>query len=152
MMTQHETKSQVLFRGGFARNDVNRYGDILTDANADNGGGFANPTGAGLTTSAITGNDENGNQDGWYFGAAIEHQLTPDLFGFWDDTSLWGEIMFEYKEFDQEDLRRAPLGTAANDSAEGVFAIGNTPLSVVCNGVGVNGTLTANGARSLRKL
>ena len=42
--------------------------------------------------------------------------MTPDLFGLWDDTSLWAEIMFEYKEFDQVDLNRAPLSTAANDS------------------------------------
>ena len=143
MMAPKESKSQIFFRGGFARNDENREGEILIDSNADNSGAAANPTGAGLTTSAITGNSPNGDEDGWYFGAGIEHQLTPDLFGLWDDIGVWGEIMFEYKEFAAEDLRRAPLATAANDSATGALGASTGATAVVCSGVagGGNGAL-----------
>ena len=136
----HKAKAMVFFRGGFARNNKNRYGDILTDSNADNGGGAADSLafdalGAIVTTSDLTGNDENGNRDGWYFGAGIEHVLTDDLWGLWGNTEALGEIMFEYKEFDRESLRRAPLPTAAGDSAEAAAGFGSVPSAVCGPGV-----------------
>ena len=113
----YEKKNMVFFRGGFARNDTDRTGDILTDANTDGSGSSALPANfGGLNTRDFTGNPSNGNNNGWYFGAGIEHSITEDLFGLWDDTEMFGEILFEYKEFDSHTLNRAPLPTAANDS------------------------------------
>ena len=106
----YEKKNMVFFRGGFARNDTDRTGDILTDANTDASGSTI------LNTQDFTGNPRNGDNRGWYFGAGIEHSITEDLFGLWDDTEMFGEILFEYKEFDSHTLNRAPLPTAANDS------------------------------------
>jgi len=120
-----QKKNRVSFRGGFARMDHSREGDILTDANWDNSGGVnATNVGGGLgPTSGLTGNHPNGDEDGWYFGAALDHHINSDLFGISDVIGLpaevLAEIMFEYKEFDREDQRRAPLATAANDSAGG---------------------------------
>jgi len=52
--------------------------------------------------------------------------------------------MFEYKEFDQADIRRSPLATAANDSAAGAVGGGNGvgPGAPVCGGsAAANGIL-----------
>lgn len=137
-----EKTDMVFFRGGYARNDTDRFGDILTDANADNSGGAAvNIAGLGVNTSDLTGNPKNGGQDGWYFGVGLDHHLSENLFGLMNNTDVLAEIMFEYKEFDSEDLRRAPLATAANDSASGGAGVGSIG-GVVCNG----GPVTPNGA------
>ena len=127
----------IFFRGGYARNDGSREGSILTDANARNEGTGGNVGGLGVTTSQLTGNSPNGNQDAWYFGAGFEFNLTNDLFGLIDNTSLLGEVTLNYKEFDDEDLNRAPLGTAANDSATGAAGVGSVPAAV-CGGAGGN--------------
>lgn len=105
-------QSYVAFRGGYARNDHDRTGNILTDANTDESGS------SGIPTRAYTGNKSNGNQDAWYFGAELNHHLNDDLFGLMDDTDVLAEIMFEYKEFDSTHLNRAPLATSANSSAD----------------------------------
>jgi hypothetical protein len=142
-----EKKSHmVFFRGGYARNDHGRQGSILTDANATNEGAGTNIAGLGINTSDLTGNNPNGNQDAWYFGAGFDFNLTDDLFGLMDNTSLLGEVTIGYKQFDSEDLRRAPLGTAANDSATG--AVGGGGLgSVVCANAGSSdGLLISGGA------
>ena len=132
-----QKKNRVSFRGGFARADHSRYGDILTDANSDNGGGAAtNIAGiAGADTTWFTGNEKNGKRDGWYFGAALDHHINSDLFGISDligvPAEVLAEIMFEYKEFDRTNLRRAPLATAANDSVNGVAVDGGTGTGAV---------------------
>ncbi len=142
-------KNLVSFRGGFARADHNRYGDILTDANSDNGGGGQTVLGAlGLSTTAFTGNDENGKRDGWYFGASLDHHINSDLFGISDligvPAEVFAEIMFEYKEYDRTNLRRAPLATAANDSVNGV-AMNNGATGAAVAGF-VGGTVSAEDA------
>ncbi|HIG65548.1 MAG TPA: hypothetical protein EYQ43_08360, partial [Methyloprofundus sp.] len=73
--------NMVSFRGGFARNNEPRYGEILTDT-----GGF--------------GGQVNGEQEGWYVGAALDLVLSDDFFTLDDSIEVLGEIMFEYKEFD----------------------------------------------------
>ena len=146
-----DKESMVFFRGGFARNDTDRTGDILTDANADGSGAGTNILGLGVNTSDFTGNSGNGNQDGWYFGAGFDHHINDDLFGLMDNTDVLAEVMFEYKEFDQTDLRRAPLGTAANDSVNAALGVAGAP---VCGGIGdipalglsANAGTTQNGA------
>ena len=113
-------KNLVSFRGGFARMDQPRNGDILTDA-------------AFYTAGGTTLNNANGDRDGWYFGAALDHHINSDLFGISDligvPAEVLAEIMFEYKEFDSENLRRAPLGTAAADSLAGTGDVCSTASS-----------------------
>jgi hypothetical protein len=134
-----QKKNRVTFRGGFARNDNSRIGDILTDANWDGSGGGINIGGLGVNTADLTGNNPNGDRDGWYFGAALDHHINSDLFGISDligvPAEVLAEIMFEYKEFDQQDLNRAPLATAANDSAAGAGAalVALTNGNAVCS-------------------
>lgn len=139
--------NMVFFRGGYGRNDSSREGSILTDANATNEPAGDNILGAGLKTTDFTGNEPNGDEDGWYFGAGFDLNLSDDLFGLMDNTNLLGEITFGYKQFDDKDLRRAPLGTAANDSATGALGGGGAG-SVVCAGLsgGSDGGLISNGA------
>ena len=123
-----QKKNRVSFRGGFARNDNSRIGDILTDANWDGSGGGINIGGLGVNTADLTGNNPNGDRDGWYFGAALDHHINSDLFGISDligvPMEVLAEIMFEYKEFDRANLNRAPLPTAANDSVNAIIQNG----------------------------
>lgn len=135
----------IFFRGGYARNDHGRKSNILTDANAQNkGSGAKNILNSGLNTSNFTRNKPNGDREAWYFGAGFEFNLTNDLFGLWDGTSLNGEVTLNYKEFDSENLRRAPLPTAANDSASGALGV-HSGGAVVCSGLGLKGGLTSKG-------
>ena len=114
-----------------------RYGEILTDANSDTAG-----------TQALTGNEANGKRDGWYFGASLDHHINSDLFGISDligvPAEVFAEIMFEYKEFDRTNLRRAPLATAANDSVNGV-AMNNGATGAAVAGF-LAGTVSAGDA------
>lgn len=141
--------NMVFFRGGYGRNDHGRQGSILTDANATNEPAGSDILGIpGLNTSTFTGNKPNGNQDAWYFGAGFDLNLSDNLFGMMDNTNLLGEITIGYKQFDSTNLRRAPLGTAANDSATGAVGAGGAE-SVVCAGLtesGSDGVLINNGA------
>ncbi|WP_428356930.1 porin family protein [Methyloprofundus sp.] len=99
--------NMVSFRGGYARNNNPRQGDILTD------------------TAGIAG-QVNGEQDGWYVGAGLDLVLSDDLFGFEDSIEVLGEIMFEYKEFDQAFLAVGPLPTLLNNVAPGAVPAGTT--------------------------
>lgn len=90
--------NMVFFRGGYARNDTSRYGNILTDAAG----------GLGIVPQA------NGSQDGWYFGAGFDFSLSDDAFGLHDGTEILAELMFEYKEFDRQVQALNPLGTVVN--------------------------------------
>ena len=131
-----QKKNRVSFRGGFAHMDKTREGNILTDANWDGSGGGINIGGLGVNTADLTGNVANGDQDGWYFGASLDHHINSDLFGISDligvPAEVLAEIMFEYKEFDRADLNRAPLPTAANDSVNAVLGT-DTLNAVVCS-------------------
>ncbi len=133
--------NMVFFRGGYARNEDSREGSILTDANATNTDNPLNA--AGVKTSQLTGNSPNGDEEAWYFGAGFDLNLSNDLFGLMDNTNVLGEITFGYKEFDSHDLRRAPLPTAANDSAQAAVLGGVGAGAAVCNG---NNLVVANGS------
>jgi hypothetical protein len=146
-----QKKNRVSFRGGFAKADHSRYGDILTDANSDGSGAGINIGGLGVDTIDLTGNSQNGKRDGWYFGAALDHHINSDLFGISDligvPAEVLAEIMFEYKEFDSTFLNRSPLATAANDSVNAVMG-DNELEDVVCSSdaLGGSGSLTQTGA------
>lgn len=119
--------NMVSFRGGYARNNNDRNGDILTDL-----AGFAGQV--------------NGEKDGWYVGAGLDLVLSKDFFGFEDSIEVLGEIMFEYKEFDNVNLDVAPLPTLAGTALTGVTDPGGfTTLSPGSNSVQVGQfTLTAS--------
>lgn len=136
----------VFFRGGYARNDQDRKGSILTDANALNEGTGGNVGGLGVTTSQLTGNFQNGDREAWYFGAGLDFNISNDLFGLWDSTALLGEITVNYKEFQTKDQNRAPLGTAANDSATGATGTGSVPAGVCGGANGTTAGLVSSGA------
>ncbi len=71
--------SMIFFRGGYARNNVDRNDEILPSGNT------------------VLGN--NDSKDGWYVGAGLDMNLSDNMFGLDDNTQLLGEIMFEYKNF-----------------------------------------------------
>jgi len=87
--------NMIYFRGGYARNNNDRFGDILTD-------------------SAGHASVSNGEKDGWYAGAGFDLLLSNDFFGFEDSIEVLGEIMFEYKEFDRKNLDIRALPALAN--------------------------------------
>lgn len=95
--------AMMFFRGGYSRNDTNRRNDLLVSA------------------QGLLGN--NGSREGFYVGAGIEHQLTEDLFGLWDGANLWGEIIFDYKQFGRTNL------------APGTGQVFGTTLATVANNV-----------------
>ncbi len=107
-------KNMVFFRGGYARNNVNRYGDILTDTIG----------GAGVVTQ------QNGKKDGWYIGAGFDFSLSDDLFGLHDETELLAELMFEYKEFERTSLAVAALPTVALSTVNGTLTAGSNSVTV----------------------
>nr|MCS5585710.1 hypothetical protein [Pseudomonadales bacterium] len=114
---------RVFFRSGFQNNNQDRAGEILVDASHD-------------TSGALTLNDTGGDEQGWYFGAGIEHGLSRDLFGLMDDTWFMGEITINYSDHGQKNLLRAPLATAANDATNG---------TVLCAAGGVLSTPLGSG-------
>ncbi len=114
--------NMVFFRGGYARNDTARYGEILTDTAG----------GLGLAPQA------NGSQDGWYFGAGFDFNLSDDLFGLHDGTEILAELMFEYKEFDRQTQALNPLITVVNT------AVNNTPTGGLGSVTVSQFTLTAS--------
>ncbi|NOR80337.1 MAG: porin family protein [Methyloprofundus sp.] len=86
----------VFFRGGYARNNVDRSSQILTSGN-----------------NVLGTNDD---KSGWYVGAGLDLNLSDDMFGLDDNTQLVGEIMFEYKNFSSFDPNAAgdALGNPLN--------------------------------------
>ena len=98
--------SMIFFRGGWARNDSNRARDLL------------------VNVQGLVGT--NNKKEGWYAGAGIEHQLTEDLFGLWDGASLWGEIIFDYKQFGKTNLN--PIGQAVGTTL--VATANNVPATL----------------------
>jgi len=91
--------NMVFFRGGYANNKMSR-NDILTNIGGANGNGPA-------------------SNDGWYFGAGFDFNLSQDAFGFHDSTEILAELMFEYKEFDRLTSAANPLATTVNSAIEG---------------------------------
>ncbi len=101
--------NMVFFRGGFAHNDHDRTGQILTDTAG----------GLGITPQS------NGDQDAWYAGAGFDFSLSDDFFGIADGTEVLAELMFEYKHFDSRENQLNPLGTVVNT------AVNNTPTGAL---------------------
>jgi hypothetical protein len=114
---------RIFFRSGWQNNNDARAGEILVDASHD-------------TSGALTLNPTGGDEEGWYFGAGIEHGLSRDLFGLMDDTWFMGEITINYSDHGKVYLPRAPLPTAANDATNG---------TILCSAGGALGTPAGQG-------
>lgn len=76
-----EKQRKLFFRGGFAHMMERRDGSSIRSDVA--------PVGA----------QERSGENGWYAGAGLDWGLTRDLFGLMPKTTLFAELMFEYKEF-----------------------------------------------------
>lgn len=74
-------KHMVFFRGGFAHSNHTRNGVSIQSAVA--------PVGA----------QDQAGKDAWYIGAGFDFNLTNDVWGFLPGTSVFAELMFEYKQF-----------------------------------------------------
>ncbi len=61
-------------------------------------------------------------------GAGLDLVLSDDLFGFEDSIEVLGEIMFEYKEFDQASLAVGPLPTLLNTAVAGTLTPGSATV------------------------
>ncbi|MCW5598608.1 MAG: porin family protein [Nitrosomonas sp.] len=71
----------LFFRGGYAHNLQGRNGSSLQ------------------SNVVPLGAQEAGDNDGWYVGAGFDWNLTRDVWGMLPKTSVFAELMFEYKKF-----------------------------------------------------
>ncbi|HNP25409.1 MAG TPA: porin family protein [Nitrosomonas sp.] len=103
-ISQMAQKDRMLFfRGGFAhmmnhRNGVTIQSQVL-------------PIGA----------QDRADRNGWYIGAGLDWNLTNDVWGILPNTSIFAELMFEYKEFGHD--------------VEGNGAVGNVPSMLAGGGL-----------------
>ncbi len=95
-------KHNVFFRGGFAHNDRTRNGVSIQSAVA--------PVGA----------QDQAGKDAWYVGAGFDFNLTDDVWGMLPGTSIFAELMFEYKQFSNSVLGNA-LANAPTQLAGGAL-------------------------------
>ncbi len=79
----------VFFRGGYAHSDHKRAGVSIQSAVA--------PVGA----------QDQAGKDAWYIGAGFDFNLTDDVWGILPGTSVFAELMFEYKQFSNSVLGNA---------------------------------------------
>lgn len=87
--TEAKGKHMVFFRGGYAHNINKRNGVSIQSAVA--------PVGA----------QEQAGKDAWYVGAGFDFNLTDNVWGMLPGTSVFAELMFEYKEFSNSVLGSA---------------------------------------------
>lgn len=105
------THHMLFFRGGFShmmdhRNGVTIQNQVL-------------PIGA----------QDQANKDGWYVGAGLDWNLTNDVWGAMPKTSVFAELMFEYKQFGSHVLGNGAVGNAPSMLAGGTL----NPINVTVN-------------------
>lgn len=77
-----ERKNHMLhFRGGFTHAMQNRNGSSIR------------------SNVAPVGAQDQADKDGWYVGAGLDWKLTDNVWGALPKTSVFAELMFEYKQF-----------------------------------------------------
>ena len=106
-----EKTRMLFFRGGFAhmmnhRNGVTIQNDVL-------------PIGA----------QDRSDKDGWHVGAGIDWALTRDMWGYVPKTTIFAELMFEYKQFGAHVLGNGAVGNAPSMLAGGAL----NPINVTVN-------------------
>lgn len=105
--TQHPAR-MLFFRGGFTHAMQNRNGSSIR--------------------SEVTplGVQDQAGKDGFYVGAGLDWSLTDNVWGAMPRTSIFAELMFEYKEFGNK-----VQGNAALAQAPSALAVpGGTPRNV----------------------
>lgn len=106
--TNDHHDNTIFFRGGFARNDSER-NDLFTGSQVAN-----NLLGGGAT-----------NRDGYYVGAGFDFALTDDVWGLVDNTQILAELMFDYRNFGEQNFQTNPLAATVNLAASGGTVLNN---------------------------
>ena len=105
-------KTRMLhFRGGFAHMMNHRNGVSIQSQ--------VSPVGA----------QDQPDKQGWYVGAGIDWGLTRDMWGFMPKTTVFAELMFEYKQFGAHVLGNGAVGNAPSVLAGGAVNPINVTVS-----------------------
>jgi len=67
------------------------------------------------------GEQDRAGKDGWYAGAGIDWALTRDMWGFMPKTTVFAELMFEYKQFGANVLGNGAVGNIPSMLAGGAL-------------------------------
>ncbi|SFE58108.1 porin family protein [Nitrosomonas sp. Nm166] len=100
---EQKSHHMLFFRGGFThmmnhRNGVTIQNQVL-------------PIGA----------QDQADKNGWYVGAGLDWNLTRDVWGFMPKTSVFAELMFEYKQFGAHVLGNGAVGNVPSMLAGGAL-------------------------------
>ena len=105
-------KTRMLhFRGGFAHMMNHRNGVSIQSQ--------VSPVGA----------QDQSDKQGWYVGAGIDWGLTRDMWGLLPKTTVFAELMFEYKQFGAHVLGNGAVGNAPSMLAGGAVNPINVTVS-----------------------
>lgn len=105
-------KTRMLhFRGGFAHMMNHREGVTIQNP--------VLPIGA----------QDQADKQGWYVGAGIDWGLTRDMWGVMPKTTVFAELMFEYKQFGAHVLGNGAVGNAPSMLAGGAYNPINVTVS-----------------------
>ncbi len=105
-------KTRMLhFRGGFAHMMNHRDGVSIQSQ--------VSPVGA----------QDQSDKQGWYVGAGIDWGLTRDMWGLLPKTTVFAELMFEYKQFGAHVLGNGAVGNAPSMLAGGAVNPINVTVS-----------------------
>ncbi|MBK7492007.1 MAG: porin family protein [Nitrosomonas sp.] len=105
-------KTRMLhFRGGFAHMMNHRNGVSIQSQ--------VSPVGA----------QDQSDKQGWYVGAGIDWGLTRDMWGLMPRTTVFAELMFEYKQFGAHVLGNGAVGNAPSMLAGGAVNPVNVTVS-----------------------
>lgn len=105
-------KTRMLhFRGGFAHMMNHRNGVSIQSQ--------VSPVGA----------QDQPDKQGWYVGAGIDWGLTRDMWGLMPKTTVFAELMFEYKQFGAHVLGNGAVGNAPSMLAGGAVNPVNVTVS-----------------------
>ena len=105
-------KTRMLhFRGGFAHMMNHRNGVYIQSQ--------VSPVGA----------QDQPDKQGWYVGAGIDWGLTRDMWGLMPKTTVFAELMFEYKQFGAHVLGNGAVGNAPSVLAGGAVNPINVTVS-----------------------
>lgn len=75
------------------------------------------------------GAQDHAHKDGWYVGAGLDWNLTRDVWGFMPKTSVFAELMFEYKQFGSHVKGNGAVGNEPSMLAGGAL----NPINVTVN-------------------
>jgi opacity protein-like surface antigen len=102
--------NMVFFRGGYARSNRHRPGVSI------------------MSQVVPVVAQDTADKDAWYFGAGLDFSVDDNLFGLMDNTEVLGEVMFEYKEFND-----TVQGNALATNPTPLVVAGGSPRNVTVN-------------------